>query len=157
MTKQDYGVKPFIDGVQIKDLKVHYMEDGSFMELFRFGEHANTPEFLQINLSVIVPGAIKGFHKHDFQNDRWATWEPLLVRLYDGRLDSPTFNMSMRFMLCNQALFIPKGVSHGASAIQGRPVHLLYAVDQLFNPSDPDEIREPWDMLDSALWEMQKG
>jgi hypothetical protein len=30
----------------------------------------------------------------------------------------------------------------------GWAIHLLYVVEQFFNPEDPDEIREPWDMLE---------
>lgn len=161
--KQDYGAKPMIDGIIIKDLKTFWQEDGSFTELMRFGAGAQSfidiPDNLQINLSLIQPGAIKAYHRHERQFDVWACWEPLLVRLYDGRLDSPTFNMSMRFTLCNQILYICPGVSHGVANLTQAPIHLLYAVNQFFNPEDPDEIREPWDMLDSpenSLWEMQR-
>lgn len=161
MTKQDYSAQPLIDGVLIQDLKVNWTEDGSFTELMRFGAGAksliDSQEQLQVNLSLIQPGAIKAFHKHEKQFDVWTTWEPLLVILYDGRLESPTFNKIMRFVLCNQSLSIPAGVSHGCRNLNNHPIHLLYAVNQFFNPVDSDEIREPWDMLGSSLWEMQKG
>ncbi len=161
MTKQDYGAKPKIHDVIIRDLKVNWSDDGSFTELMRFGAGANSiidsQDQLQINLSLIQPGATKAFHRHQSQFDVWATWEPLLVRLYDGRLDSPTFNTSMRFVLCNQSLYIGAGISHGCRNLNNHPIHLLYAVSQFFNPEDPDEIREPWDMIGSEDWEMSKG
>lgn len=159
--KQDYGAKPKIHGVIIRDLKVNWSDDGSFTEIMRFGAGANSimdsQDQLQINLSLIQPGAIKAFHKHSKQFDVWSAWEPLLVVLYDGRLDSPSFNRIMRFVLCNQSLYIPEGVSHGCANLNNHPIHLLYAVNQFFNPEDPDEIREPWDMVGTLHWEMSKG
>lgn len=163
MTKQDYGTQQRIYDVFLEDLKTHWSDDGSFTELIKFGApySFDAQDQLQINLSLIQPGAIKAFHKHEKQFDVWVSWEPLLVRLYDGRLDSPTFNVSMRFVLCNQRLYIGPGVSHGCRNLNSKPVHLLYAVNQFFNPKDPDEIREPWDMLDKpgepGGWEMLPG
>lgn len=154
--KQDYGRQPKIHDVIIKNLSWKYQDDGQFLELARYiGESK-----LQLNLSIIQPGAIKAFHQHQLQWDEWFCWEPLLVRLYDGRLDSPSFNTSMRFMLCNQSLRINPGISHGVRNLNDHPVCLFYTVSNFFNPEDPDEIREPWDMLDSpenSLWEMQRG
>lgn len=155
MTKQDYGAKPHIMGVEIKDLKTFYSDDGSFMELGRF--YGDDREDYQINLSVLNPGAIKAFHRHENQDDQWMAWEPLLVGLRDDRENSPTFQRTMRFVLCNQSLWIPRGVLHGVANLTGRPVQLFYWVNQHFNPKDPDEIREPWDSLGATFWEMTRG
>lgn len=153
MTKQDYGAKPSIMGVRIKDLKTLYSDDGSFTELGRFGTYGK----LQINLSVLEPGAIKAFHLHNMQEDFWMTTEPLLVGLFDGREDSPTFGTQMRFVLCNQGLRIPEGVLHGVANLGASPRSLIYAVTNFFNPEDPDEERYPWDYLGKDFWEMTRG
>ena len=159
MTKQDYGAKPSIMGVKIENLTTFYSDDGSFCELGRY-TFPNTDETnnkLQINLSILQPGAIKGFHSHLDQTDFWTCWDPLLVILYDERVDSPTFNTLMRFVLCNQRLEIPPGVLHSCKNFNPKPVPLIYAVTNFFNPEDPDEIRHPWDSFGSDIWEMQKG
>ena len=154
MAKQDYSDKTVIDGVKITDLKTFYSDDGSFTEIGRFC--GDDREDYQINLSVLNPGAVKAFHRHEYQDDQWMTWEPLLVGLRDDRENSPTFQQTMRFVLCNQSLWIPKGVLHGCANLTGRPVHLIYWVNQHFNPKDPDEIREPWDSLGASFWEMKR-
>lgn len=168
MAKQDYGAQPKIHDVVVKDLKWHYSPDGQFMELGRheFWVGASPPEYeckvqepekLQLNLSILQPGALKGFHSHSYQTDHWSCWEPLLVVLHDDRLDSPTFNTTMRFVLCNQTLIIPPGVWHSIKNFNATPAYLFYAVTNFFNPEDPDELRAPWDMLGAHLFEMDKG
>jgi dTDP-4-dehydrorhamnose 3,5-epimerase-like enzyme len=156
MTKQDYGAKPKIQGVNLEPLSTFYSDDGSFTELGRYS-FSNLDGKLQVNLSILQPGALKGFHSHAVQTDFWTCWEPLLVILYDERIDSPTFNTTMRFILCNQRLEIPPGVLHSVKNFNNTPVALIYAVTNFFDPEDPDEIRHPWNMLGEEIWEMQKG
>lgn len=168
MTKQDYGAQPKIHDVIVEDLKWHYSPDGQFMELGRYSWDESeliargplglySEARLQLNLSILQPGALKGFHAHKGQKDFWSCWEPLLVVLHDGRLDSPTFNTTMRFVLCNQTLTIPEGVWHSVKNFNATPTCLFYAVTNFFNPEDPDELRAPWDMLGAHLFEMDKG
>lgn len=162
MNKQDYGAKPVIHDVVIKDLKWHYSPDGQFMELGRYEDWGHYPPMssdepfrLQLNLSILQPGALKGFHSHQKQFDYWSCWEPLLVVLHDDRIDSPTFNTTMRFVLCNQTLKIPPVVWHSVKNFNSGPTTLFYAVTNFFNPEDPDELRAPWDMLGAHLFEME--
>ncbi len=153
MTKQDYGAKPVIEGVKLEPLTTFYSDDGSFTELFRLEGH----ERLQLNHSILLPGAVKALHRHQKQTCYWHSWEPLLVGLRDDREDSPTFQVVMRFILCNQSLKIPIGVAHGASNLTPYPVSLIYGVTEFFNPEDPDEERIPPEELGDQFWIMSKG
>lgn len=157
--KQNYSKAPVIEGVEITPLTTHYSDDGSFTEVGRFSSVPN----LQINHSVIQPGAIKAFHAHEGQIDWWACWEPLLVILHKPNdINSRSevaikYGQTMRFVLCNQRLKIPAGTLHGCRNLNNHPVSLLYAVDQFFNPENPDELRFSWDILGAYQWEMSRG
>lgn len=153
MTKQDYGAQKKIHDIELIDLKTFHSSDGSFTELFRLEGY----DKLQFNLSVLEAGAIKAYHEHTSQIDFWTCTEPLLVNLYDGRQDSPTHGVKMRFVLCNQMLKINPGILHGVGNLGAKPRTLLYAVTNFFNPKDPDEIRLPWNYLGERVWEMDKG
>jgi dTDP-4-dehydrorhamnose 3,5-epimerase len=66
----------------------------------------------------------------------------------------------MRFVLGAgraQALYIPRGVAHGLANIWTQPANMIYLVNQLFDPENPDEHRLPWDVLGNDFWEIKKG
>ena len=83
----------------------------------------------------------------------------LLVWLVDVRADSPTQGSRRYFLLSGEApelLFIPSGVAHGYRAGH-RGALLLYAMNDQFNPADPNEGRLPWDFFGADLWADDKG
>lgn len=151
---QDYKPKAKIEGVILQDLKTHSMDDGNFTELFRIKGEAE----VQVNHSLVFPGATKAFHAHEIQWDKWVTLtEPLLVGLYDLREDSPTYGTSMRFMLFQQVLTIPPKVLHGCRNNLHKDVNLLYAVNRFFRSEAPDEGRHNPYLLGEDFWKMSVG
>lgn len=150
---QDYKPKPKIHDVLVQDLKTHYMDDGYFTEVARL----KNQDKVQFNHSVLFPGAIKGFHHHDYQEDKFYCYEPLLIGLYDLREDSVTYGTSMRFMLCNQLLTIPRKVLHGVCNVMKHNVDLFYLVDNFFNAVKPDEGRIDPMILGENFWKMSIG
>ncbi|MDP1710236.1 MAG: dTDP-4-dehydrorhamnose 3,5-epimerase family protein [bacterium] len=167
ITTQGYRKKQMIDGVQIVNLNIMSAPDGYFLELGRLideGHLEQFPDFKveQINLSVIEPGGVKGWHVHYNQEDLWhiTVDSMVLVGLHDLRKDSPTMGMEMKFPMGNhksQLLFIPRGVAHGVANISIRPATMVYLVNQQFDTNDPDEKRLPVDIFGKDFWEMPKG
>ncbi|MBV9850831.1 MAG: dTDP-4-dehydrorhamnose 3,5-epimerase family protein [Armatimonadetes bacterium] len=167
LTTQQYGGAKRIDGVQIIDLRLMNDDGGSFAELVRFDEEGNLqaiPEFKvrQSSYSLVLPGAIKAFHLHFNQEDVWFVppTDRLLVGLADARKNSPSYGVSMRFVMGGgkaQLLYIPRGVAHGGANVGLVPATILYYVNQRFDLSDPDERRLPWDILGEDFWKVTPG
>ena len=153
--KQDYGAHPVIEGILVEPLFWHYAPDGQFCELKRETFYHADQE--QLNLSILQPGATKALHLHENQDDRFYCWQPLLVGLKDMRLDSPTFNLEMKLMLCNESLYVPRGVAHGLKNLNPFQVHLVYTVNNFFDGTD--EGRLPYDLMEggASFWEMLPG
>jgi dTDP-4-dehydrorhamnose 3,5-epimerase len=119
-------------------------------------------EVRQLSLSVAVPGRVNAFHLHPKrpQEELWCVLQgDLLVWLADLRPDSPTCGARRSCLLTDEEpglLHIPPGVAHGyrAGAVGAL---LLYATNDPFDPSDPNEGRLPWDIFGRDLWEEDRG
>lgn len=170
VTTQNYNSssKRAIEGVEVVTGKFHRDCAGSFAEIVRINSKGNVEalekpfKVRQISFSLVYPGSIKAYHLHYHQDDVWFVppQERLLVNLHDVRKDSPTFDYHQRFIAGggkNMIVRIPKGVAHGVANLYHRPMNLIYATDQQFNPKDPDEHRLPWDLFGQEVWEMVKG
>lgn len=166
---QVYAPAPPIQGVRSYPLKKHRAENGWFCEMYRLqdgelhlGGEAPPFQVRQVSASYAAPGRINAFHIHPraLQNELWCVVEgQLLVWLVDCRAGSSSRDVRQRVVLSSEApgfLHIPAGVAHGYRA--GREgALLLYAMDQQFDPSDPNEGRLPWDHFGADLWEEDRG
>lgn len=159
MELQDYSKPPYIEGVEIIDLKQFNDTGGSFSELLRVDhsllfdgtEHLIFVGSLQINHSKIVKGTVKAFHCHKKQTDIWYVMDRAIVVLHD-----PESNITMKIAagVKPQLIIIPPGVLHGIASPYG-DVNMIYFVNRFFNPED--EFRLPWDYLGKEIWEIDKG
>ncbi len=158
---QNYITPPPIEGVLYQPLKKHRALEGAFMEYLRLGAGqveglAATFEAQQISVSWAVPGRINAFHIHPKrpQDEVWCVLEgSLLVWLVDLREGSPTKGHRRSFLLSGEApalLYIPTGVAHGYRAGHQGAL-LLYAMNDQFNPADPNEGRLPWDFFGADI------
>lgn len=164
MKLQDYSKQPEIDGVVISTPSTFIDDGGEFREIGCFVYNRSAIELcgydlateeLQINHSILDPGAIKAFHLHKNQTDIWYLLNKGIVVLHDVREYSKTKGITMRLVLENQKVLIPNGVLHGIGNSYNSKLHMIYFTDQLFDPKD--EFREPWDLLGKEIWEIQKG
>ena len=167
-TKQDYGPKRRIEGVEIIELKRFNDDGGSMTELGRIdaGVHKQLPGFQmrQINFSVLEPQAIKAFHLHDRQTDVWYVppSDKILLVLADARKRSPTEGDVWRIVLGDgnsRLIRIPPGVAHGCRNLRPTtPGHIIYFVDVQFSTDEQcDEGRLPWDHFGKEVWEVERG
>ena len=166
VSRQEYGVKSQIDGVQMLPLQTFVEDGGSFTELGRLANGALAGlegfEVRQANCSLMAAGAIKAWHLHFKQEDLWFVppSQNLVVGLWDVRETSPTAGNTMRFVLGrgrSQLLVIPRGVAHGAANVGTTETFLFYFVNQQFDAQDPDERRLPYDALGKDFWEIRPG
>lgn len=179
ITTQSYSPSFKIDGVKVYPLRRFKDDGGSFLELARLNggelllggsridvyDGGSPVPFIpqQINVSHVMPGAIKAWHLHFKQEDVWFVppQDRLVVGLLDLRKNSPTKFCTMRLVLGDgdgQALLIPRGVAHGCSNPYDRPMQLMYIVNQQFNADAPDEHRLDYAAyVGRSFWEIQPG
>jgi len=133
-----------IQGVTIKQLVVHSDDRGTLMEVLR----ADDPFFEAIKQTTYTeafPGVIKAFHWHKRQKDIWFFASGMAqVVLYDLRQSSPTAGQTqVLYMGARNPLLvcIPEGVAHGYRVLGNEPAALFYHTTEVYDPSDPDELR----------------
>ncbi len=164
---QRYDGSPSIEGVEFIELRRFNDDGGSMLELFRFNEPRPAGlqgfEPLQLNYSVVQPGAIKAFHLHRRQTDVWfvPAEDRILMVLVDTRAGSSSEGVRQRIMLGdgnNRLVRVPPGVAHGCRNLSRSESRILYLTDVEFDP-DPercDEGRLPWDFAGAEIWDIVK-
>lgn len=166
---QSYDPAPEIAGVRLIKIRKHHGENGWFAELLRVenGEVAVSepqPRFRlrQVSAAYAEPGRVNAFHIHprEAQDEIWIVLQgSLLVCLVDCRKGSATEGVQRRYVLSAEdpgALHIPAGVAHGYRAGAGGGL-LVYAMNQQFDASNPNEGRLPWDHFGADLWAEDRG
>jgi dTDP-4-dehydrorhamnose 3,5-epimerase len=133
-----------IEGVQVKKLKVIPDERGLLMEMMRDDDEF-FQRFGQVYLSVVYPGAVKGWHYHKKQTDHFTFVKGMAkVVLYDRREGSPTKGEVNEFFMGEQnriLLVIPPGVLHGMKGIGVEPAYLVNVPTEHYVYDEPDEFR----------------
>ncbi len=164
--KQDYSPKPTIDNVQILQIRNFVGENGDFSELLRLTD-AGESELIagfhirQINRSKQYTKAVKAWHLHYKQDEIWYVPpdEHLLLGLWDVRDDSKTKGVLQKIPLGGGnsiAVYIPRGVAHGAVNFSGKKANVYYFVNNQFDQASPDEHRLPWDAAGKEFWDAPK-
>jgi dTDP-4-dehydrorhamnose 3,5-epimerase len=142
-----------IDGVQIVPLKQIPDERGKVMHMLRRTD-AHFREFGEVYFSVVLPGAIKGWHLHKRMVINYAVpFGRIKLVLYDDRAESPTRGQLQEIFLGpdNYCLAsVPAGVWNGfkgygtTEAIVCNCATIVHDPDEIerFDPFDP---RIPYD------------
>ncbi len=147
-----------IDGVKIKELKVHsdvhrageeVVEEPGFLTEVLRADEGLLRKFGQSIFTVAHQGTIKAFHWHKLQDDLWffASGKVAVV-LYDLRDDSPTHGETQVIFAGTgdyKLILIPIGVAHGYKVLSEEPAMLFYHVTEVYNREKPDEERIPYD------------
>jgi len=140
-----------INGIGIKELVKHVDERGFFVELFRqdWEEILHKDKILQYNYSYSYPGVIRAWHRHiRGQVDYFLCIEgSIKICAYDDDRESNTYGELDEIVLSDERLRvarIPGKYWHGFKAIGTKPVRLIYGVNRLYDYTNPDEERRPW-------------
>lgn len=150
-----------INGVIIKKLNPILDERGYLQECLR-SDWPMFDKFGQAYITIAFPNIVKAWHRHKIQTDNMTCLmgNAKLV-LYDAREDSPTHKQinEIFFGEKNPCLVtIPKGIWHGFKAIGNEKIMVLNCPTELYNYSEPDEYRLPYDTDEIDYdWEIKMG
>jgi len=140
-----------INGLIIRDLVKNVDERGFLSELIRedWKDFLGEDTLTQFNLSHSYPNIVRAWHRHlRGQVDYFICIEGAVkVCAYDDKEDSETQGELDEIILSSERLRaarIPGILWHGYKPIGTQPIKLLYGVNKLYDPKNPDEERRPW-------------
>jgi dTDP-4-dehydrorhamnose 3,5-epimerase len=144
-------VNALISGIYIRDIIKNVDERGFFSELMRddWKDLLQGDNIVQFNLSYNYPDIVRAWHRHlQGQVDYFICIEgSVKVCAYDDRKDSETHGELDEIVLSSERFRvarIPGILWHGYKALGIQPIKLLYGVNKLYNPKNPDEEKRPW-------------
>ncbi len=133
-----------IEGVEVKQLKVHNDERGRLAELLRADDKIFV-KFGQVYMTTAYPGVVKGWHYHKKQYDYFSCVKGMIkLVLYDSRENSKTKGEINEFFIGihNPLLIrIPPGVYHGFKGISDEEAIVVNVITEPYNAENPDEFR----------------
>ncbi len=140
-----------LQGIRIRPIKRLSDERGFFTEVMRkdwkelFGEDT----VAQANFSFTYPDVIRAWHRHvKGQVDYFLALRGLIkICAFDDKTSEVNEVISSGLDL--QVVRMPGHYWHGFKALGNEPAMLLYFTTNLYDASNPDEERRPWN--DPAL------
>jgi dTDP-4-dehydrorhamnose 3,5-epimerase len=134
-------------GIRIRPIKRYVDERGFFTEVMRkdWKDLFEEDTIAQSNLSYTYPNTIRAWHKHlRRQNDYFLILQGMvkICAFDDNTLEA---NEIISSGLNLQVVRMPGHYWHGFKALGNEPALLLYFTTNLYDTSDPDEKRRPWD------------
>lgn len=138
-----------IEGVLVRESSNVIKGNGYLTEMYRRDWLDADQAIDQVFQVAVNPGGLSAWHAHALTTDRlFAVSGSLLIVLYDGRQDSPTYRLINEFR-CGFArptlILVPPGIWHGVHNIGHEPAILINMVDQAYRYEDPDHWRLPAD------------
>ena len=135
-----------LQGIRVKPINRLPDERGFFTEVMRkdwkelFGEDT----VAQANLSSTYPSIIRAWHRHlRGQVDYFLVLKGLIkICAFDEK--TKELNEVVSGALNLQLVRIPGHYWHGFKALGDESAILLYFTTNLYDPSNPDEERRPW-------------
>lgn len=144
--------------VQIKNLKIFANDQGYLFETLRNDDGIFDGKFGQALVSVIYPGVIKGFHKHDKQTDYTTCIKGNIKYVTvrekeDGTKEIKTMIIGER----NPVLIkTPPGIWHGYTPLSNKEAVILHLTDKTYDPKDDDTQRkDPFEFGD--VWSVKNN
>ena len=110
---------------------------GDWADVFQEG-------IVQANMSYSYPGMVRAWHRHGRgQVDHFlAVRGALKICAYDD--ESREIDEIVSSGEVPQVVRVPGHYWHGFKVLGNEPAVLVYFVNRLYDYSDPDEIRRPW-------------
>jgi dTDP-4-dehydrorhamnose 3,5-epimerase len=152
---------PTIEGVIVKDLRVHLDGRGDVIELWSkpWVERNNLVVPEHVYQSSTDYGVVKCWHLHNNHTDQFTvTRGKLQVSLVDIRPESATFGHVDRIFLGGQQprlIKIPPRIMHGWKALSQPEVIVVNLQSHVYESAD--EFKFTWDCVLSEVWEPING
>jgi len=149
-----------LPGVKTYDLKIFPDERGFFSEAVRndMEELLGVDRIAQINVSYSYPDKIRAWHRHmRGQVDYFLVLKgSMKICAYDDREGLPTNGKLVEIVATEhklQVVRIPGIYWHGTKTVSSEPSLTVYFVTNMYDYSDPDEERRPWN--DSTIIDLK--
>ncbi len=135
-----------IEGVMLRRLgPIQVDHRGSLLEVVDTRDAFWTDPIVYAYRFSVLPGRIKGWGMHELQTDRYLLASGRLrVVLYDGRRDSPTFEVVNQIHFADEApglLAIPPGVWHADQNTGDREAAVINFPTRVYDRREPDKYR----------------
>jgi dTDP-4-dehydrorhamnose 3,5-epimerase len=147
VTPEGKPVAPVIDGVRIRPAITHPDERGSVCEVF--SESWDENPIVHVYEITIRPGIVKGWVKHELQDDRLFTASgSVRIVLYDDREESPTRGLVTQHCFDDHSralITIPEGVWHAVGNVGTSDAQLINCPTRAYNHESPDKWELPLD------------
>jgi len=114
-------------------------------------QECKSPFDWQINYSLLYPGVVKAWHRHENQDDFFCVLNGMAqVGVYTDENGPEKFFIGEH----NPAIVhIKAGEWHGLTCVGNQPCGLLYFVTNEYNPRNPDEERAgPFEFVEKSWW-----
>ena len=150
-----------IEGVIVKNLKPILDERGYLQECFR-SDWPIFKKFGQAYITVAFPNVVKAWHLHKIQTDNMIclSGNAKLV-LCDNREKSSTHKKINEIFFGEKnplLVTIPPNIWHGFKAVGNNKMMVLNVPTELYNYSEPDEYRLPYNSEEINYdWEIKMG
>ena len=150
-----------IEGVVIKKLTPILDERGYLQECFR-SDWPMFNKFGQAYITVAFPNVVKAWHLHKLQTDNMIclSGNAKLV-LCDNREKSFTYKKINEIFFGEKnplLVSIPPNIWHGFKAVGNNKMMVLNVPTELYNYSEPDEYRLPYNSEEIDYdWEIKMG
>ena len=110
----------------------------------------------QVNYSVMYPGVVKAWHRHQKQTDFWLVLKgSLKVGVY--REEDNTAWLHVIGEKRPGVMIVPPTLWHGAATVGSEDAGLLYYVTHAYDPANPDEDRRAFDSVAGFPWGVRHG
>ena len=135
-----------LKGIRVKQIERFSDERGFFTEVMRkdWKELFAEDNIMQANFSYTYPAIIRAWHRHlKGQVDYFLVLNGAIrIGVYDeksGELDAiVSTDLDLKIVR------VPGHYWHGFKALGNKPAMLLYFTTNLYDSSNPDEERRPW-------------
>jgi dTDP-4-dehydrorhamnose 3,5-epimerase len=135
-----------LEGISIKKIKRLSDERGFFTEIMRtdWKDLFAEVKIAQANVSVTYPGIIRAWHRHiRGQTDYFVVLKGATkICAYDEQTEE--LNEIISTSEDMQIVRMPGQYWHGFKSIGNKPAMLLYFTTKLYDYTNPDEERRPW-------------
>ena len=135
-----------LQGIRIKPIIRLPDERGFFCEVMstNWKDLFEEDTVAQANLSFTYPNIIRAWHRHlRGQIDYFLALKgSIKIGVFDEKTNE--LNEIVSSSLNLQVVRVPGHYWHGFKALGDEPAMLLYFTTNLYNPTNPDEERRPW-------------
>ncbi len=166
MSTQPLPIKPFADGIAKAHAQAIAAREPLFVPASIFADDRGWSimnQFQgvlgpqgQINYSVMYPGVIKAWHRHQLQTDFWMCVQGSLKVGIHREEDGASW-LGIIGEKRPGVIIIPPPLWHGGATVGHEPAGLLYYVTHAFNAQQPDEARRAHDSVPGFPWGVRHG